>query len=204
MYGISTSGPIANEKVFYRLRDLIKDTKYAMLTSIDARGRLCGKPVAVIDIDSDDKLVFFVSAAQIFTDGPCDNEEVGVTFMSTTERRYVSVSGRAALIFDRRSMRKYWRPSLYSSFPLGLDDPDLALLTVRVENAEYWDSPNARVVYQLAFGSDYVVEDDVVTAVHNDRSDVAPRGYGGWLRERSGRLLVSLEHLFVSRGNRFH
>ena len=32
-------------------------------------------------------------------------------------------------------------------FPKGLDDPELALLKVTVEKAEYWDSPSSAVVH---------------------------------------------------------
>jgi hypothetical protein len=39
-------------------------------------------------------------------------------------------------------------------FPQGLDDPDLALLRVEIEKAEYWDSPATAVgrLYALAKG----------------------------------------------------
>jgi general stress protein 26 len=36
-------------------------------------------------------------------------------------------------------------------FPDGLDDPDLALLRVHVEAAEYWDSPSSTMVHIVGF-----------------------------------------------------
>jgi hypothetical protein len=36
-------------------------------------------------------------------------------------------------------------------FPDGLGDPDLALLRVRVEKAEYWDAPSSKMVQLAGF-----------------------------------------------------
>jgi hypothetical protein len=36
-------------------------------------------------------------------------------------------------------------------FPDGLDDPDLALLKVTVEQAEYWDSSSSMMVHLAGF-----------------------------------------------------
>src|SRR3546814_4736602 len=47
-----------------------------------------------------------------------------------------------------------WSSDVCSSdlwFPKGLDDPDLALLRVAVEKAEYWDSPSAAMTYLYGY-----------------------------------------------------
>ena len=38
-------------------------------------------------------------------------------------------------------MRELWTANLDRWFPRGLEDPDLALLEVRIDKAEYWDEP---------------------------------------------------------------
>ncbi|GAC1396239.1 MAG: hypothetical protein NVSMB56_10850 [Pyrinomonadaceae bacterium] len=42
-------------------------------------------------------------------------------------------------------MEELWTPELNVWFKDGLDDPDLALLKVTIEQAEYWDSPSSKV-----------------------------------------------------------
>jgi general stress protein 26 len=44
-----------------------------------------------------------------------------------------------------------WNPFYKAWFPDGLDDPHLGLLRVDVEKAEYWDSPNSKVVQLAGF-----------------------------------------------------
>jgi general stress protein 26 len=46
-------------------------------------------------------------------------------------------------------MRKLWTPWVEPWFPRGLEDPDLALLCVHVEEAEYWDAPQSRMQRML-------------------------------------------------------
>jgi general stress protein 26 len=43
-------------------------------------------------------------------------------------------------------MEELWSPLHRAWFPKGLDDPNIALLQVEVDRAEYWDSPSSKVV----------------------------------------------------------
>ncbi len=43
-------------------------------------------------------------------------------------------------------MEELWNPILKAWFPEGLDDPNICLLKVNVEQAEYWDSPSSTLV----------------------------------------------------------
>jgi general stress protein 26 len=43
-------------------------------------------------------------------------------------------------------MHALWKATYRAWFPGGPDDPDSAILTVRVERIEYWDVPTNRLV----------------------------------------------------------
>lgn len=47
---------------------------------------------------------------------------------------------------DKEKAKELWKPLLKAWFPKGLEDPDLALLKVSVESAEYWDAPSSKMV----------------------------------------------------------
>jgi len=61
------------------------------------------------------------------------------------------VSGRASVVRDRGKAEELWSPAMKAWFPDGLDDPDLALLRVQVEDAEYWDTPSSKMVHVVGF-----------------------------------------------------
>ena len=76
---------------------------------------------------------------------------MNLSYADPSHNRYVSVSGTAQLVRDRKKNEELWSPVLKAWFPKGLDDPDLALLRVEVEKAEYWDSPNSKLVEIAGF-----------------------------------------------------
>ena len=57
---------------------------------------------------------------------------------------------------DRAMIDELWRPEFKIWFPEGKDDPEIALLRVSLEKAEYWDSPSSTIGYALSFVSSLV------------------------------------------------
>ena len=50
---------------------------------------------------------------------------------------------------DRAKVHVLWSPLYAAWWPAGKDDPDIALLEVSIDRAEYWDSPSGKVVQLL-------------------------------------------------------
>jgi general stress protein 26 len=71
-----------------------------------------------------------------------------------------SITGRARLIRDRKKIDALWRPQFQMWFPEGKDDPNIALLRVKIEKAEYWDSPASTISYALNFVSALVTGEE--------------------------------------------
>lgn len=55
----------------------------------------------------------------------------------------------AEVVRDRQKIDNLWKPFLKAWFPNGKDDPELALLKVEAEQAEYWDSSSSAVVHAV-------------------------------------------------------
>ncbi len=134
-----------------KLRELIKDIKFAMLTTAGDDGSLRSRPMATQQIEFDGDLWFFTNASAPKVDEIRHDQHVNVSFSSPEDNRYVSVSGKAQVVRDRKKAEELWNPFYKAWFPGGLDDPDLALLKVPVEKAEYWDSPSSPVVHLIGF-----------------------------------------------------
>ncbi len=182
------------------LRELIHDIEFAMLTTVDRDGRLRSRPLAVLDDERDGELWFFVSAGAAQAGEIREGEAVNLTYTSPDRQLYVSVCGTAHLVVDRERIRRLWKPVCQPWFPLGAEDPDLSLLRVDVQKAEYWEAPNARVVQLLRLDlgpSDNDAADGCAPAA----DDVHQRA---WQGEQPGRLLLSLEHLSRLHGRRPH
>lgn len=130
-----------------KLGELIKDIKIAMLTTVDdTDGTLRSRPMVTQDVEFDGILWFFASSLSATADEVQHERDVNVSFADHGKTRYVSVSGKALLVRDRKKMEEYWNPMLKAWFPDGLETQDLALLQVKPVKAEYWDAPSGKFV----------------------------------------------------------
>jgi general stress protein 26 len=134
-----------------QLREKIKGIRIAMLTTIDEDGSLHSRPMATQETELDGDLWFFTPATSPKVGEIGRDQRVNLSYADPDDQRYVSVSGTARLVRDRAKAKELWNPLLKAWFPQGLDDPDLALLRVHVEKAEYWDSPSSKMVQLAGF-----------------------------------------------------
>jgi general stress protein 26 len=106
------------------------------------------------------------------------DHHVNLSYADPAREHYVSVSGRCQLVRDRDKARELWNPLLKAWFPEGLDDPELALLRVQVEKAEYWDTPSSRMVQLVGFvksaltGQEYHPGDNEKISLEGDGATV--------------------------------
>ena len=134
-----------------KLDEMIKDIDFAMLTTVAEDGSLHSRPMSTQRAEFDGNLWFFTQASAPKV-GEIEHEQrVNVSYAKPESQRYVSVSGRATVVRDRAKIKELWSPELKAWFPGGADDPDLALLKVAVERAEYWDSPSSAVAHAISF-----------------------------------------------------
>ena len=145
-----SDSPDQNEKI-KKLRELIKDIDIGMLTTIDEDGSLHSRPMSTnSEVEFDGDLWFFTYASSHKVTEVEQHQRVNVSFSDPKAQRYASISGRATLVRDRNKIQELWKPQLKAWFPQGVDEPDIALLKVEVEKAEYWDAPSSFVAHTIA------------------------------------------------------
>ena len=131
-----------------KLNLLIKDIDIAMLTTID-KGVLRSRPMATQEIDFDGELWFFTSRQTHKAEEIAKDNRVNVSYSVPEDNRYVAMAGTAELVDDRAKMKELWSPKYLAWFPKALEDPNLILLKVTVEQAEYWDATSSSLVEVL-------------------------------------------------------
>ena len=144
-----------SSKDFAQLKSLIEEIKIGMLTTVDDDGTIRSRPLQTVGVEDDGSLWFFTAASSPkISEARADGGRVNLSYANPAKHDYVSVSGTATLSRDREKMKAMWSKWVEVFFPKGLDDPDLALLRVDVEKAEYWDAPGSAVgrLYALAKG----------------------------------------------------
>ena len=140
-----------------KLREMVKDIDFCMLTTVDENGDLHSRPMSSNgEIDRNGDIWFFTAASSHKVSEIAKLPKVNVSFADPENHRYISVSGTAQLIRDRAKIDELWKPEFRIWFPNGKDDPDVALLRVKLDKGEYWDSQSSTIGYMFSFVSSLV------------------------------------------------
>jgi len=142
-----------------RVWQIIEKVGVCMLTTCFAGG-LRARPLEARPDRTSSRLLFVIdvhSAKHAEVDGW---PEVGLVFIDAADKAYLSITGRARLVRDRKKIDELWRPQFEMWFPEGKDDPNIGLLRVKIEKAEYWDSPSSTISYALNFVSAVVTGEE--------------------------------------------
>jgi general stress protein 26 len=155
----------ARDENVAKLAELIADVQVCMFTTI-ADGRPISRPMAVQEVEFDGDLWFFTKQGGRKVKQIAHEPRVNVSFSSRSS--WVSVTGGAEVVRDVAKAKELWNAGIEAWFPDGPEDPDIVLLKVHADGAEYWDTPGAATVSALSFikakvtGKPYHIEDQKV------------------------------------------
>jgi general stress protein 26 len=148
-----------------KVTEIINDSKIGMLTTINEEGALVSRPLAVQEVRDDGDMWFFTGLGTSQVAHVRADSRVNVAFGKNTE--WVSVAGRAEVVTDRAMIHELWNQAVEAWFPDGPDTPEVCLLRVDSDSAEYWTSPGGTAATVLQW---------VKSKVTNSRMSVGESG----------------------------
>lgn len=128
-----------------KLKSFIDNGDIAMLCTIHG-DHIHSRPMATADIDSEGNIWFFTNEYSPKVDQVEDNHHITLCYTDHGNSTYVCVTGIGTVEQDKAKMKELYNPMVKAFFPKGLDDPKLALLKVKAQHAEYWDSSSSMMV----------------------------------------------------------
>lgn len=138
----------ANETPRQILWRLIKDIKFSMFTTVGSNGDMRAAPMTTqnTDLDENDTLWFFMSRKDDVVADIGSHPNVNVSYADKGDDCYVSVSGIASVVEDMAKKNHLWNSFAQAWFPGGVDDPELALVQVKIVHAHYWDVKESKMI----------------------------------------------------------
>jgi general stress protein 26 len=134
-----------------KLYSLIKDVKICMMTTVEPDGALHSRPMYCMEADEVGDLWFFTRLSSPKVTEISKDGQVNLGYANPSKQDYVSVSGRAEIVRDRKKIDETWSEPLRAWFPEGKDDPQIALLRVHPDKGEYWDSPSSTLIHLYGY-----------------------------------------------------
>ena len=142
-----------------RMKDLVEDIDFTMLTTVDATGNLVGRPMSTRQMDENGDIWFFTSDHSKKVDEVEADHDVALSYIDAKGMRFVSVAGSARVVHDQAKMQELYSPSLDVWFEDGLETPGIALLRVTPVEAEFWEPAQGKIVMAAKMAKALVTHD---------------------------------------------
>jgi general stress protein 26 len=131
-----------------RVWEIMEDVAICMVTT-HAGGMMRSRPMHAIP-ERDEGAIYFVTD----TRGAKDDEiaaapDVCLAFADIGDNTYLSITGRAEMIRDPDKAAEMWSSEAQAWWPRGPHDPNVRVLRVVPEQAEYWDTRGNSIVVAL-------------------------------------------------------
>jgi general stress protein 26 len=120
------------------VRNLIKGIDVAMLTTMTEEG-LVSRPMKTQEVEFDGDLWFMTMKDTGKYEELLRYPHVNIAYAG---KSYVSIRGTAELVDNRDKIKEFWNIAYEKMLETTSDDPNLILIKVKAETAEYWEMGN--------------------------------------------------------------
>ena len=128
-----------------RAWDLMKKIGFAMLVTRDG-DRLRARPMSAY-LERENNAIYFLTDARHHKDDEiARSPNVNLSFADAGDQNYVSVSGTADVSNDRARIRQLFSTPAKAWWD-SAEDPNIRVLKVTPDIAEFWDSPGTVISY---------------------------------------------------------
>ncbi|KAF9564724.1 hypothetical protein CPC08DRAFT_705024 [Agrocybe pediades] len=148
------------------LKEIIKSTETAMLTTRSADGHLHSRAMVPVAPDSETQLTLnFIANNVSHKFAEIENDShVNVSFLNPTTTSWASFAGQARIIEDREEIKKHWSSGTsawFGDLKDGVhkgdsDDPRVAMIQVIPDEIQFWYATKGKVGRALEIGLDAV------------------------------------------------
>lgn len=128
----------SHQEAVETVRKLIKGIDTAMLTTVSAEG-LVSRPMKTQEVEFDGDLWFLTKKDTSKFEEIHHDPRVNVIY---ADKSYVSIRGTAKFVEDLDKKKEFWNAGYEAFLQTSYDDPEVILIRVQAEAAEYWKSGN--------------------------------------------------------------
>jgi general stress protein 26 len=125
--------------------DLMKKIGFAMLVTRDG-DKMRARPMSAYLQRELNAIFFLTDARQHKDDEIAKNPGVNLSFADASSQKYVSVTGTAVVSNDRAKIKELFSTPAKAWWD-SADDPNIRVLKITPDDAEFWDSPGSVISY---------------------------------------------------------
>jgi general stress protein 26 len=128
-----------------RTWELMKKIGFAMLVTRDG-DKLRARPMSAY-LERENNAIYFLTDARRHKDEEiARNPGINLSFADAGDQKYVSVTGSAVVSNDRAKIKQLFSTPAKAWWD-SAEDPNIRVLKITPDDAEYWDSPGSVIAY---------------------------------------------------------
>jgi general stress protein 26 len=128
-----------------RAWELMKKIGFAMLVTRDG-DKLRARPMSAYLEPENNAIYFLTDARRHKDDEIARNPGINLSFADASAQKYVSLTGTAVVSNDRAKIKELFSTPAKAWWD-SAEDPNIRVLKITPDDAEYWDSPGTVVSY---------------------------------------------------------
>jgi len=128
-----------------RVWELMRKIGFAMLVTRDG-DKLRARPMSAYLVRDENVIYFLTDARRHMDEEIARNPQVNLSFANAGSQKYVSISGSAVVSNDRAKIKQLFSTPAKAWWD-SADDPNIRVLKITPEDAEFWDSPGTLTSY---------------------------------------------------------
>lgn len=141
-------------KDYEQINALIKDIRFVMVTFITEEGHLHSVPMTTQNTDFNGVVWFIGAKNSELVKNIATRQQVNLGYSHISNNDYVSINAIAECVHDPEILEQLWSPAYEAFFEQGKNDPNIQLIRVVCNGAQYWKG-NGKLVtlFKLAKAS---------------------------------------------------
>ena len=128
-----------------RVWELMKRIGFAMLVTRDG-DKLRARPMSAYPQGEENAIYFLTDARHHKEEEIARDPQVNLSFADAGDQKYVSVTGTAVISNDRAKIKQLFSTPAKAWWD-SAEDPNIRILKVTPDEAEFWDSPGTVISY---------------------------------------------------------
>ncbi|KAF1027439.1 MAG: hypothetical protein GAK29_00684 [Acinetobacter bereziniae] len=139
---------------YEEINKLIKDIRFVMVTFVTDEGHLHSVPMTTQQNDFNGVIWFIGSKDSALAKNLPVHNQVNLGYSHISNNHYVSINGIAECVYDQEILDQLWSPAYNAFFEQGKSDPNIQLIRVICNGAQYWEGTGKLIgLFKLAKAS---------------------------------------------------
>ena len=142
---------LSGQEGMEKIRELVKDIRIAMMSTIDEDGEIRSRPMATQNEPFNGTLWFLARGSSGKVAEVVQDHHVTLDYADPDHSKYNTLRGTASVSRDRAKIKELWNVMYKAWFPGGEDDPDIAVMRVDVKEGEFWEANSSKIVMGIRY-----------------------------------------------------